>query len=151
MSYLMHEPPSMLDWGLDQVQTYLDRSKIAMANGESPMIVVRYDFDKNRIEIVNLLTNSEQPKEDCITILDRIRLMLSVNPTTGKLSSGPVFADDFFEHAGYHRRDEPKNLRNELYAISTVTVKVMGKDKFVPQAVCKGPLLGKEHYFLKQN
>jgi hypothetical protein len=143
---LMTEPATLFDLGIVRLENLLKKTQTGALD-------VSYDFQSNKIQISVIVTNrmSTQEKKSSKDkflreighIIQTIRLDLGVNPSTGEVDAGNTAFEDCFRHAGRNKNAGPANLREELYNMTEISVKVKvqrGKVAMEGQA----PLVGKD-------
>jgi hypothetical protein len=152
IKYLLSDSVSMMDFGLYKIENKLEKEldnpdRYGLNRETIVSVVSIYDWDKNRIIIsvhVRKATSQEQAKRWCKTIVTLVKTNLNVNPDTGEAfslfkNSGALYFW-FFNHAGYTKKSEPKELYKELDNITVIDVEfeIEGmKDLFK----CETPLL----------
>jgi len=145
--YLMNEPVSLLDIGIDRFNLYLGYS-LGTGEGQpdsfrrSPVSVsYRWEANKlrlNRILFFNKKIDVDTLKNECKEEIELIRCMVNY----GLLES-------CFTHLGLATKNEPDNLVRNLEKIIEIRIKVINSDT-KKGIECIAPLLGKDIYFMEK-
>lgn len=143
ISYLMNEPMTLFDWGLQQLTAAMN--SVHLKDGPKLMIMTNYDWDKNRIKISaysfeNSMTRTNA-KKWCRETINAVRSHLLINPKTGEplLGDSSVLAR-YFAHDGFEKKNRPKGVGKELDDITEISGTFMLNSKSNKKVVCQGPL-----------
>ena len=153
VSFLMHEPISMLDWGLKNIEDHLVRSGEVLTRHEKnlfhaePSIGTAYDWQEDviRISIGLRLSDDVQKTVDVLTDV-RKRVSFVMVYVRGLLTMNPY--DAYFRHKGFRSRETPENLEQELSDDTELVVTVRDKDSNI-LSTCKGSLPGQDMVWMK--
>lgn len=128
VQHLMTEPATMFDLGIVRLENLL-------RNNHPGALHVSYDWERNKIQInvvrINRMSRGEKNRriEDLrrfvVQDIHKIRNDLNVNPATGEIDSGYTTFENCFRHAGYPNKGEQTNLKDELYSMTEISVKVI--------------------------
>lgn len=96
IKYLMHEPATMLDVGLDRLrgslQTILDFNLHDLGLKILPSVIPIYDFDRNQIDVLISISEPDfpAPKETCRQVVKGVQKWMSATTvwTAGFMHSG---------------------------------------------------------------
>jgi len=126
--HLMMEPATMFDLGIVRLENLL-------RNNQPGILAVSYDWERNKIQInvvrINRMSRGEKNRsaEDLrrliVQDIHKIRKDLNVNPATGQIDPGYTTLENCFSHAGYTEKEEPTNLKDELYNMTEISAKVI--------------------------
>jgi len=148
IKFLMKEPVSMLDWGLDQIEEDLYRNRGLLTQNEEnlfepePVIRVVYAWEENRIQIkVGLILDSGVKKTSGRIETIRSHVELVATYLRGILTMRPY--DAFFRHQGFRSKDSPESLEGELVEITDILITVRDDQQNILKK-CRAPLAGKE-------
>ena len=129
IEYLMREPVSMLDWGLAQIEQDLFRKRQVLTGNKQnlfdpePSIRVDYAWEENRIQIFLKLTLQAEVKKTSQRMTGiRQHVEFVVTYLRGGLTMHPY--DAFFRHKGFRSKESPKNLDEDLVAITDIHITV---------------------------
>lgn len=129
VEYLMREPVSMLDWGLAQIEQDLFRKRDVLTGSKQnlfdpePSIRVGYDWEENRIQIFLKLTLRAEVKKTPQRMTGvRQHVEFVITYLRGGLTMHPY--DAFFRHKGFRSKESPKNLDEDLVAITDIHITV---------------------------
>lgn len=144
IKYLMGDPVSMLDYGIQKVNDELQNHANALKVGdESPILRAHYRWESNRIRIeiqyfldsigspVNKLSESTVKANIEKAIRHIKSKFLLVNPDTGAprvMVGGDMPFSRFFQHEGYKNPLEPERLGFKLIQITEVEVSCLQSD-----------------------
>lgn len=125
---LMTEPATLFDLGIVRLESYL-------RNNQPGKLDVSYDWERNKIQInvVRIHGMSKQEKNRTTEELRRliqfdiqkVRQNLNVNPVTGEIDPGYTPLENCFRHAANSPRDEPANLKAELYDMTEISARMI--------------------------
>lgn len=147
VKYLMHEPVTMLDYGI-----HLIGKSIHSENGFA--VGAHYDWDQNRIIIsrnkylvgeINT-QDRESLKVQCKDIIKKTREYLAIDSSTGKpvLNFKNSSVANYFTHEGYANKNQPESLGEEIDKITVLTSTVWWTNPDIGSLSCRGPLVGTE-------
>ena len=150
---LMAEPATMFDLGIVRLENFL-------RNNQPGTLHVSYDWERNKIQIKVVRTNRMSRGEKNRSVEDlrrfvqhditKIRNDLNVNPATGETDPGYTTLENCFRPAGYPNRDGQTALKNELYDMTEISVKVIvHRDEAFVEA--RAPLKGNRIEWVKFN
>ena len=129
IEYLMREPVSMLDWGLAQIEQDLFRKQDVLTGNQQnlfdpePTIRVDYAWEENRIQIFLKLTLRAEVKKTPQRMTGiRQHVEFVITYLRGGLTMHPY--DAFFRHKGFRSKESPKNLDEDLVAITDIHITV---------------------------
>lgn len=155
--YLMDEPLTLFEWGLFKLEKYTDQIKFKELDLISNHSNIRYDWDKNRLEIEFIVypkykNLSKMPaKEICKKAISHVRESFGTQHKSD--TRALLSVSRFFEHTGFTNKTRPKNLMEEVENSAKVQIKVYGNKTDKPPykniASCEGSLMGKEILFLE--
>jgi hypothetical protein len=156
VEYLMHEPVTMLDWGLYRLKELAGSWKFeSLVNSYS---FTYYDWDQNRITVGLWVypSNGSLPaasaEDACKTVTTQVRNNFGTD--TNKSFRKWVGIGQFFDHAGFERHNKPAKFMEEVENIINIKVVVFAskEDKFdgSPVVNCESPLMDEEVFILKQ-
>jgi len=144
IKYLMADPVSMLDYGIQKINDELQTNTNALKVGdETPCLRAAYRWESNRIriEVSYIIDSMGSPvnklSESCVkaSIEKAIRHIKSkfllVNPDTGApmvIFGGDIPFSRFFEHQGYRNPLEPERLGFKLLQITELEVSFAQSD-----------------------
>ena len=153
IKYLMQEPVSMLDWGLQRLENNLYRNSGILTKHDGnlfepePVIRADYDWDKNRIQIfVKLTLDAKVKKTPPRMSAVRSHIEFLVAYLRGTLTMMPY--DAFFRHKGFRSKESPENLAGELVETTDILVSVRDNRQNILSS-CKAPLSGQEIFWSK--
>jgi len=148
VEYLMREPVSMLDWGLSQIEQDLFRKREVLTGNKQnlfdpePSIRVDYAWEENRIQIFLKLTLQADVKKTPQRMTGiRQHVEFAIAYLRGGLTMYPY--DAFFRHKGFRSKESPKNLDEDLVAITDIHVTVRDHQQNILSR-CRAPLSGNE-------
>ena len=157
--YLMHEPVTMLDWGMYKLALYLNQELrdryLNKVSKFAPRITVHYNADSDKIQIsASMLYTKFHTKDEartyCEGIIKYVRGLLVFKQGKAKSRVSPVVPSttlgSYFGSHGQHHKNKPENMEGELSKSTELIAVVM--DKFDQPVICKAPLLGSEIMFL---
>jgi hypothetical protein len=132
IQWLMNDKVSMLDYGLNRMQTALQQELPAIyKNGSLSNIDVSdtYSPDDNRINLTisalyvpNTLPDDKDPITACLRLIYVVKKQLATRPTTGPASSSWVI---FFHHTGWTTDNkEDDDLAKTLPSLLRISVKI---------------------------
>ena len=146
----MDEEASLFDLGMLQLRELLNN--VTFARGKKLNVIIDYNWDANRINIrsfyfIEGAKDKNEAKEWCREATNSIRLLLGIDPSTGK----PLFdgknsvLSGIFHHGNYKKTEEPEKIGDELdnitQILSAVGIQSDSNDKLNP-VICEGPLIG---------
>lgn len=153
ITYLMHEPVTMLDWGMYKLALYLNQElKDRYLNKISkfaPRITVYYNADSAKIQISAAMLYKKFPDKDeartyCEGIIKYICGLLVFKQPKGtglvSPSADRTTLGSYFGQYGGHHQNMPQNMEEELSKSTELIAVVM--DKFDQPVICKAPLVG---------
>jgi hypothetical protein len=167
VKYLMNQPVSMFDWGIDRMEKHLyavgtkgmltfpDTSNLDVRYFFAPSI--SYDWDSNRIDVLLVCSDFdrkmdiEKAKRLCRTAIANTKTILG--SMEGILLYGDSVSGRWFSHKGYTKTSEPKNLYKEIDNIILIRADILlkeitiSKDKSATSLKCESPLLSSEVLF----
>lgn len=148
--HLMEDSPSMLDFGIFRLERFLNKS------GEDQLSRVRYDWDRNVIEVSNRffdghMISEAEALQKCTSYFDTMRELAGVDTETGRLQSwkeSSEFAWHFL-HIGSvqeeHAEHDPKiQTLDQKFQIRFVVADVVNADGANFSLVCDGKLLSSD-------
>ena len=153
--FLMNDKVSMMDWGLKELEDYLE---VGVVFNVQATILTSYDWDKNRIYITaiyavrklpeDFFTISEDPikarKEIVAYIFKSIRGVIGFDKN-GALFSGSSFLENFFTHNGYRSTNETENLGKKIDSITELRANITLPSNYETAFLkCYSPLLSSE-------
>ena len=148
IKYLMTEETSLFDRGMDRLDAEFDGMEIS--NIGYFMTNVAYNGDENRITITSTLSpnsrdaeTKSEAKEWCKLTLDRMKLILGVNGSTGQSLHEHSYLNQFFSHYGYMNNRKTGGPGKELDWITRLkaSIRYKGKDKFGSYVSCEARLI----------
>lgn len=157
VAYLMKEPISLLEWGLYRIEDYLNTSQLTDLDLiYKPKAHVDYNWNKNLIEIKLILHPKYQSlskvgsKNYCRSALTDLKEIFGYGYDK---EVREIFGiKRFFEHKGFSKTNEPKNLTEDIETITQLTVYVYANEKDEPeyneQSSCTSRMLEEELFFL---
>ena len=133
--YLMTEPLTLFDLGMYKLSELLNEDP-------SVNVTVTFDWKANKLNLnvvilefvaqkgaVNNSQNKTEAYELIRLIVNTIRTKLGVNHRTGKIDSGHTALEACFRPAsGRTIKNEPKNLKAELFEMTNITVDFAGEN-----------------------
>lgn len=148
VDYLMHEPVSMLDRGLEKIEEDLYRNRGVLTKNDGdlfdpePIIRVDYAWEENRIQIFLKLTltgNIKKTSQRMTAIQQHVEFVTAY--LRGGLTMRPY--DAFFRHKGYRSKESPENLVDKLVEITDIHIMVRDHQQNILSR-CRAPLSGKD-------
>jgi len=132
IQWLMNDKVSMLDYGLNQMQTALQQElPVIYKNGSLSNIDVSdtYSPDDNKINLTisalyvpNAVADDKDPITACLRLIYVVKKQLATRPTTGADSSSWVV---FFHHSGWTTDNkEDDSLAKTLPSLLKISVKI---------------------------
>jgi len=146
VEYLMREPVSMLDWGIAQIEQDLFRKRGVLTGNKQnlfdpePTIRVEYAWEENRIQIFLKLTLRAEVKkttQHMTGIRQHVEFVIAY--LRGGLTMHPY--DAFFRHKGFRSKESPKNMDQDLVAITDIHVTVRDQQQNILSR-CRASLSG---------
>ena len=150
--YLMHEPVSMLTYGLGEINHELEEEKKSIIfiisdkgetiNPESFDLGASYDYDNDTIIVIANCINcgmSVVDESKCAEIIKILRQYAYINEDGAMTVKSNPFTVTFHQF-GYINSDEPNNIDNEIAKKIQIHVDLF---KAGAEIKCEAPLLGK--------
>lgn len=143
IDYLMRTPPSMMSFGMAEVNRYLNSgnfgfdSAAATFNGRDNITIFVTCFQK---------CSFEKTDDGCGAVIAKVREIAALKDGEAALPIGSVFAIAFQQY-GYNPAGEPSSLGRDIDAIIHLHASVMGGPKLVQ---CEAPLLGRGYSIKRQ-
>lgn len=147
VDYLMHEPATMLDWGLARIEAFLIRNRgVLTANkgnllDTDPSIQVAYAWEEDRIQIflkMTLQTDVKKTPEHMTGVRQHAEFVITY--LRGALTMHPY--DAFFRHQGFRSKASPENLGQDLAAITDIHITIQDHRQNILSR-CRAPLSGR--------
>jgi hypothetical protein len=139
VKWLMNDPVSMFDWGIQSLDQ--DLSEHLIDRPESKWrrlwrITAEYDYLTDRLYIVSRMDfdnmSDEQFRAWCEATFSRLRALLRID------GNGVATAyDEHFSHKGFQRADRPDDLAERL---SAITVLIARGDEGRTAHICEAAL-----------
>ena len=137
--YLMNEPASMMDLGIERLKSIVTFKNVFGAEyGKTRAgIGINYDWDENKV-VIDLFPDQQFQDAAAFDAYARshigiVRALLWVNPDTGRVdakgANGASLVATFFTHAGYTRKNTPKDLDKEIDKLILVRVRGVAGSK----------------------
>jgi len=152
IQFLMREPVTMMDWGLQNIEDYLYRQRDLLMQadkrlfGPEPNMAVTYDWEQNKIQVAITLKVASQVQ---LTSRDlagiRTHLEWIIKYLRGTLTMKPY--DAFFRHRGFRNQESPQNLGAELAGRTELLIRVRDADANI-LSQCKGGLTDHEIHWM---
>lgn len=161
VDYLMNEPVSMFDYGMQKLNDELQKQRDALKVANlSPGLNAYYKWDSNKIRISLLYIDEKSShkefsesriKSDIKKVIMHLKkVIFCVNPNTGApagMLGGDMLFNRFFKHAGYKTTNEPKRLGYKLTQISELIVTFMKRDNRTITCKCEALSSMKDLYW----
>ena len=152
IQFLMREPVSMMDWGLQNIEDYLYRQRDLLVRSDKrlfksePTLAITYDWEQDKIQVTITLRAASQFQKSSRAFGDiRAHLEWVMKYLRGSLTLRPY--DAFFRHRGFRSQDSPPNLGAELAAQTELLIRVHDAEANI-LSQCKGGLTGNEIIWL---
>ena len=152
IQFLMREPVTMMDWGLNNIEDYLYRQRDLLMQTDKrlfesePILAATYDWEQNKIHVAITLRVASEVQKNSRDLADiRAHLKWLIKYLRGTLTMKPY--DAFFRHRGFRNQDSPHNLGAELAAQTELFIRVRDTDANI-LSQCKGGLTSNEILWL---
>lgn len=129
IQFLMKEPVSMLDWGINNIEDHLYRQRSLFLENEKlvfepePNLSVVYDWELNQIRL-SLGLRTPKPVKRTPQVLEEVKnhVIWIIKYLRGSLTMNPY--DAFFRHKGFRNKESPQNLEAELTGMTVLLIEV---------------------------